>query len=83
MYGPPQNWGVLFCLVVELEEDARPMVMDFGMKRDRLRPVHHYSRVERFTGVLYQLLGLRGVVPKEVLEWCDLVSKRAKRSAAY
>lgn len=37
-------------------------------RRGALRPIHRYSRVERFIGVLYQLLGYRGTVPKDVLE---------------
>lgn len=37
-------------------------------RRGALRPIHRYSRVERFISVVYQLLGERGDVPETVLE---------------
>ena len=33
-----------------------------------MRPIHRYSRVERFTSVLAQLIACRGKVPKDVIE---------------
>lgn len=82
LYGPPQEWGVMFCLVIELEEDAHP-VTDYTFDRPKLRPIHHYSRVERFKGVLYQLLGLRGEVPKKVIAWCDLMGVDSNPEQAW
>ena len=71
IYGSPENWGISSFLVIQTQESARPMVTDYKMEMERrgaLRPIHHYSRVERFKNVLYQLLGCRGIVPKHVIE---------------
>ena len=48
------------------------MVTDYKMEQERrgaLRPIHHYSRVERFETTLYQLIGCRGKVPKIVIDY--------------
>ena len=71
MYGSPENWGISSFLIIETQESSRPMVTDYKMEMERrgaLRPVHHYSRIERFENVLYQLLGCRGIVPKFIIE---------------
>lgn len=71
LYGEPHHWGVDQYQIIQLREDAHPFVTDFEMEMDRrgaLRPVHHYSRVERFESILYQLIGSRGRVPPEVVE---------------
>jgi hypothetical protein len=45
------------------------MVTDWKMEQERgkARPIHRYSRVERFTSVLAQLIGSRGKIPKEMI----------------
>lgn len=71
LYGEPYHWGIQEYEVVQLREDAHPFVTDYDMEQDRrgsLRPIHHYSRVERFESILYQLIGSRGRVPPEVVE---------------
>ena len=62
LFGLPDHWGIVVYRVIELREDAAPFVMDFKMERDRnrLRPIHRYSRVERFESILYQLIACRG-----------------------
>jgi hypothetical protein len=69
LFGIPDNWGMTCYRVIELKEDAAPFVTDFKMEqeRGRLRPIHRYSRVERFESVLYQLIGCRGKVPKSIV----------------
>lgn len=71
LYGEPHHWGVDQYQIIQLREDAHPFVTDFEMEQDRrgaLRPIHHYSRVERFESILYQLIGSRGRVPPEVVQ---------------
>lgn len=56
--------------VIELREDSWPLVADWRAVAEvefpMRRPVHRYSRVERFNGVVMQLLGLRGAVDESV-----------------
>lgn len=71
LYGYPEDWGVENYLVIEEKETSHPMVTDYEMECERrgaLRPIHHYSRVERFQSILYQLIGSRGVVPRLVIQ---------------
>jgi hypothetical protein len=69
LFGDPSYWGVDNYLVVELRETASPMVTDYQMELDRrLRPIHRYSRVERFTSVLYHISGGRGKVPWSIIK---------------
>ena len=71
LYGLPDNWGIVSYLVVQTRESAHPMVTDYDMEQERrgaLRPVHHYSRLERFESTLYQLIGCRGKVPSFVID---------------
>jgi hypothetical protein len=71
LYGLPHLYGVDQYQIVELREDSHPAVTDYDMEQERrgsLRPVHHYSRVERFESILYQLLGSRGIVPRKVID---------------
>ena len=69
LYGLPEYWGIVVYRVIELREDASPFVTDFKMEqeRGRLRPIHRYSRVERFESVLYQLIACRGKVPASII----------------
>ena len=68
-YGLPDHWGITCYRVIELKEDAAPFVTDFKMEQERgkMRPIHRYSRVERFESVLYQLIACRGKVPKSIV----------------
>lgn len=69
LYGLPEHWGIVCYRVIELREDAAPFVTDYKMERERgkLRPIHRYSRVERFEATLYQLLACRGKVPQRIV----------------
>lgn len=42
------------------------------------RPVHHYSRFDRFRMVLLQLLGWRGKVEEDVMEICEMIDFNLK-----
>lgn len=69
LFGEPYTWGVHGYLVVELRETSSPMVTDYQMELERkLRPIHRYSRIERFTSVLGQISGGRGKIPWTVIE---------------
>lgn len=70
LYGMPEFWGVSCYTVIQDREDMAPMVTDYHMEQERrgaLRPIHHYDRIERFQSTLYQLIGCRGKVPKEII----------------
>lgn len=79
LYGLPDHWGRVACRllktvgivvyrVIELREDASPMVMDFTMEQERrLRPIHRYCRVERFHSTLAQLVACRGKIPPSII----------------
>jgi hypothetical protein len=71
LYGLPYLFGYDNYIVTSTLDDECPMVLDWKGENERrgaLRPIHRYSRVERFIGVLYQLLGYRGDIPQEVLD---------------
>jgi hypothetical protein len=70
IYGLPETWGVTTYQVISLAETECPMVTDFKMEQERgkARPIHRYSRVERFTSTLAQLIGSRGKVPLGIVE---------------
>jgi hypothetical protein len=70
IFGLPHLFGVDQYQIIELQEDSHPPVTDYDMEQERrgsLRPIHHYSRVERFEQILYQLVGCRGVVPRVIV----------------
>ena len=51
-------------MVVETRESMFPIVTEFSNTRHMgSRPVHHYSRLERFRATLYHLTGTSGKVP--------------------
>jgi len=56
--------------VVEEEETSHPWALNYSdeILLPRKRPVHRYSRFERFKSILGQLMGCSGNVPKEVLQ---------------
>ncbi len=71
LFGLPSYYGYEDYIVVSTYEDECPFVLDWVGEQERrgvLRPVHRYSRVERFISVVYQLLGERGDVPDIVLD---------------
>lgn len=71
MFGLPSYFGYEDYIVVSTYEDECPFVLDWSGEQERrgaLRPIHRYSRVERFTAVVYQLLGERGDVPDTVVD---------------
>lgn len=71
LYGMPDLFGYDDYIVISLYEDECPFVMDWDFENERrgsTRPVHRYSRPERFTSVLYQLLGERGDIPDKVID---------------
>lgn len=71
LYGSPEVNGYEDYIVLSTYEDECPFVLDWAGEQERrgsLRPVHKYSRIERFISVVYQLLGARGDVPEEVVD---------------
>jgi hypothetical protein len=70
VFGLPETWGVFCYRVIALRETEHPMVTDWVMEQERgkLRPIHRYSRVERFTSILAQLICSRGKIPKEMIQ---------------
>lgn len=69
IYGLPDLFGYDDYLVTSTYEDESPYVLDFHDEQGRrLVPIHRYSRLARFKGIVYQLLGERGNIPEEVLE---------------
>ena len=69
VYGLPDWYGVTCYRVIALRETESPMVMDWKMEIERpMRPIPRYSRVERFTSILAQLIACRGKVPKDLIE---------------
>ena len=82
MYGPPDYFGYDKFIVVNDNESpmvmdynmginklalASNLWLEIGMTHEKLRPVHRYSRVERFSRTLAQLLKLKGNVPHTVV----------------
>lgn len=67
----PDLFGWDDYIVISTYEEECPYVMDWNMENERrgsTRPVHRYSRFERFTSVLYQLLGERGNFDAHVIQ---------------
>jgi len=66
----PDLFGYDDYIVTSSYEDECPFVMDWSMENERrgsTRPVHRYSRPERFVSIIYQLLGERGDIPDHVI----------------
>ena len=76
-YGPPELYGFTVYVVIELQETAHPLTSDYDFERDRERPrpIHRYSRLERFEFTLAQLLGRRGEVPDMVMSMMVFANK--------
>lgn len=70
LYGLPEHYGYTSYLVIS--DNESPMVSDYHFSLERsCRPIHRYNRVERFSCILSQLLGLRGTIPDEVMDEVD------------
>ena len=68
-WGIPDCWGIWKYMVVETRESMFPIVTEFSNARHMgSRPVHHYSRLERFRATLYHLTGTSGKVPADVFD---------------
>ena len=72
LFGEPCYHGFVNYIVLSSLDYESPITADFKFSedRERLRPVHRYSRVKRFEWILYQLIGYRGDVPVEVVDLC-------------
>lgn len=65
-YGLPEEWGFENYQVIESRE--LNLVTDFKMERQYdMRPIHRYSRIDRFKVILRQLIGEHGVVPDHIV----------------
>lgn len=75
VFGDPSLWGLEKFRVV-VDRESMEMVSDYkSVAMCSLRPIHRYSRDERFRGVLLELLGFRGVVDDRVVELCEEVDR--------
>jgi hypothetical protein len=71
MYGEPWLWGIDAYLVTSTFENEKPPSADWKFEQERMgsvRPIHRYIRQKRFEYTLYQLLGYRGNVPRELVD---------------
>jgi hypothetical protein len=66
-FGDPDEWGICVYQVVEVREDVEYVSSWKDQIMRAVRPIHRYCRVKRFETTLYQLLGLRGNVPDELI----------------
>lgn len=63
----PDSFGYTDYMVIS--DNESPMVYDYQMGLDRkMRPIHRYNRVERFSFTLAQLLGLKGDVDRTIID---------------
>lgn len=68
IYGEPDYYGYKDYIVINDTES--PLVYDFKMELERkMRPIHRYNRVERFSNTLAQLLGAKGNIPKQTITY--------------
>lgn len=75
MYGEPYLWGIEAYLVISTFENERPPAQDWKFEQERmgsLRPIHRYVRQKRFESTLYQLLGYRGHVPRDLINLLEI-----------
>lgn len=81
-YGPPELYGFTVYVVIELQETAHPLTSDYDFERDRERPrpIHRYSRLERFEFTLAQLLGRRGEIPDMVMSMMVFANKERDKA---
>ena len=69
LYGMPEHYGVYDYLLLDSYE--KNMVLEYQDEIDLARDgvyIHRYDRVERFTTILFQLIGIsRVIIPDEVI----------------
>jgi len=71
-YGPPDIFAFDKYLVIDDEVEMQYDIVQWKNNNvGKLRPIHRYCRIERFKGILYNLLSLRGSVNDEVFELCE------------
>lgn len=76
LYGPPDLYGYEDYYVIETLDSARPLIYDLQETAVKnARPIHRYSRMDRFTFTLKYLIGSRGAIPQKVLDACSQVSR--------
>ena len=79
IYGQPDYYGYTDYYVIETEATARPMVTDYHHNQTiTFRPIHRYSRIERFNFTLSYLVGYKGTVPQKVLDACCHIEPNPK-----
>jgi len=68
LYGLPDYYGINNYIIVE-NSSTGYYVPDYKMEQDYYRrPIHRYSRKQRFENTVQELLGLKGSVPSYVIE---------------
>lgn len=70
LYGLPDYYGYEQWICIDSDAE---LVEDFSGMVVFSKPVHRYSRFDRFRMVLLQLLGWRGKVESDVMEICSLI----------
>ena len=71
-WGFPEEWGFRDAYqVVERQRFGLTYEQECVLARAAARPVHRYSRTERFRTILLHLMGMHGDVPVEVIEACE------------
>jgi len=76
LYGEPYLWGIDAYLVISTFENEKPPKPDWKFEQERMgsvRPIHRYIRQKRFESTLYQLLGYRGHVPRELVDLLQIL----------
>lgn len=68
-YGLPDYYGYHVYLVIE-DRSSQIFTTDFKIESEYdIRKIHRYDRFERFRNTLLQLMGERGKVPNDILEY--------------
>src|SRR4051812_29393999 len=75
LYGLPDYYGWNQWICIDDQPEMVGNVCDFIVFN---RPVHHYSRFDRFRMILLQLLGWRGKVEEDVIEICEMIDFNLK-----
>lgn len=71
-WGFPEEWGFRDAYqVVERQRIGLTHEQEARLARIAARPVHRYSRTERFRTILLHLMGMYGQVPPSVVEACE------------
>lgn len=79
LYGEPEHFGYDNYYVIQTDASARPLESDYLYNQTiSFRPIHRYSRIERFHFTLCYLVGYKGSVPEKVLVACAHVPLNRK-----